>query len=70
MDLHLQEYNFTIVYTKGFENPSDFLSRHPSIKQATKDDVTLQKLIEFMSTNDWKLTELSNQDADIQELKH
>ena len=100
-NLRLQEYNFTTVYTRGFENPSDFLSLHPSketssneeitaeqyvnfvaahanpnamsllqIKQATKDDVTLQKLIEFVSTNDWKVTELSNQDADVQELKH
>jgi len=100
-NLRLQEYNFTAVYTKGFENPSDFLSRHPSkeistneelaaeqyisfiathatpnamslseIKQATKDDATLQKLIELINSNNWNLTEVSNNDADIQELKH
>ena len=99
-NLRLQEYNFTTVYTKGVENPSDFLSRHPfkvssnneqltveqyinfiathatpnamslsQIKQATKDDATLQKVIEFISKNDWKLTEVSSSDADIQELK-
>ena len=87
-NLHLQEYNFTTVYTKGVENPSDFLSRHPSkvssnneqltteqcinfiamhatpnamslsqIKQATKNDATLQKVIKFISKNYWKLTE-------------
>ena len=81
-NLHLQEYHFTIVHTKGQNNPSDFLSRHPSpevshadeqsaesyvnfiashstpkamsldeIKQATKLDKTLQKLIELIRTN-------------------
>ena len=39
------------------------------IKHATKDDATLQKVIEFISKNDWKLTEVSSSDADIQELK-
>ena len=39
------------------------------IKQATKDDATLQKLIEFISKNDWKLTKVSSSDVDIQELK-
>ena len=99
-NLRLQEYNFTTVYTKGIENPSDFLSRHPSkeisnneeqaaeqyvnfiatyatpnamtlseIKQATKDDATLQKVLELIHNNNWKLTELSSNDVDIGELK-
>ena len=99
-NLRLQEYNFTTIYTKGFENPSDFLSRHPStemsskeettaeqyvnflathatpnamslieIKQATKNDPTLQNLIERINNNDWKLTEFSSQDVDVRELK-
>ena len=81
-NLCLQEYSFTTVYTKGIENPSDFLSRLPSkeisdneeqsaeqyvnfiatnatpnamtlseIKQATKDDATLQKVIELIRNN-------------------
>ena len=29
-NLHLQEYDFSIVHTQGISNPSDFLSRHPS----------------------------------------
>ena len=29
-NLRLQEYNFTTMHTKGVDNPSDFLSRHPS----------------------------------------
>ena len=71
-NLHLQEYNFTTIYTKGFENPSDFLSRYvmtaeqyvnfvathatpnamslTEIKQATKDDPTLQNLIELINS--------------------
>ena len=32
-NLRLQEYNFTAVHTKGVDNPSDFLSRHPSCDQ-------------------------------------
>lgn len=40
------------------------------IKQATKEDPTLQNLIELISSDNWKLTELSSQAADIQELKH
>ena len=38
------------------------------IKQATKNDATLQKLIKFISNNDWRLKEVSNSDVDIQEL--
>ena len=40
------------------------------IKQATKDDPTLQNLIELINSDDWKLTKLSSHDADAQELKH
>ena len=100
-NLRLQEYNFTTIYTKGFENPSDFLSRYPSketssneqmtaeqyvnfiathatpnamslteIKKATKDDPTLQNLIELINSDNLKLTELSSHDADAKELKH
>ena len=29
-NLRLQEYNFTTMHTKGVDNPSDFLSQHPS----------------------------------------
>ena len=40
------------------------------IKQATKDDPTLQNLMERIHNNDWKLTESSSRDADVQESKH
>jgi transposase InsO family protein len=85
-NLRLQEYEFTVVHTKGISNPSDFLSRHPTqdtsrrqesvasryvnflsthavpkamslneIEVATKEDPTLQKLVECITTNKWDL---------------
>lgn len=78
-NLRLQEYNFTVAHTKGVDNPSDFLSRHPcpdtskhqekaasayvsfisahavpkamsidEIKEATKEDITLQRLVQVI----------------------
>jgi hypothetical protein len=86
-NLRLQEYEFTVVHTKGISNPSDFLSRHPTqdtsrrqesvasryvnflsthavpkamllneIEVATKEDLTLQKLAECITTNKWGFT--------------
>ena len=40
------------------------------IKKATKDDPTLQNLIELINSDNWKLTELSSHNADAKELKH
>ena len=92
-NLRLQEYDFSVVHTKGIDNPSDFLSRHPSqyttpqqeqmatryvnfisshavpkamslseIEEATKEDVTLQKLADLIRTNGWdSLNDLSDQ---------
>ena len=37
------------------------------IKKATKDDPTLQNLIELINSDNWKLTELSSHDADAKE---
>ena len=82
--LRLQEYNFSTVHTKGQDNPSDFLSRHPGtstsdtlekaaeeyvnflanlstpkamsledIKQATKEDAVLQKLMQLIRYGNW-----------------
>ena len=82
-NLRLQEYDFSIVHTKGTDNPSDFMSRHPSmdrdatekqaeeyvhfisthavpkamslqeIQRSTKADPTLQKLAEFIHSDNW-----------------
>ena len=38
-NLRLQGYNFTVVHTKGSQNPSDFLSRHPNPKENEKLDL-------------------------------
>ena len=83
-NLRIQDYTFDVVFTKGIDNPSDFLSRHPvpraegktenladqyvhilsyhfvpkamtleQIKIATKQDLTLQKLVELIQNGNW-----------------
>ena len=98
-NLRLQEYDFTIIHTKGVDNPSDFLSQHPcpdlskhqeqatsqyvnfmsthavpkamtieEVKKFTKEDSTLQKLVEVIRSGEWnKITDLD--EAKIAELK-
>ena len=36
-DLRLQDYDFDVSYTKGHDNPSDFLSRHLPINDTSGD---------------------------------
>ena len=50
-NLHLQEYNFTTIYTKGFENPSDFLSRHPSKGTSSNEQMTAEQYVNFIATH-------------------
>ena len=48
-NLHLQEYNFTTVYTRGVENPSDFLLRHPSKVSSNHEQLTAEQYINFIA---------------------
>ena len=83
-NLRVQDYSFKVIYTKGIDNPSDFLSRHTpqdtacttensadqyisflsshavpkamtieEIQAATKQDATLQKLVEIIRNENW-----------------
>lgn len=50
-NLRLQEYNFSVVHTKGQDNPSDFLSRHPGQDTASNDEKLAEDYIKFISTH-------------------
>ena len=50
--LRLQEYNFDVVYKKGSENPSDFLSRHT--RKDSEDNVEIsvaENYVNFLSNH-------------------
>ena len=48
-NLRLQGYNFHIVHTKGSQNPSDFLSRHPGLVEPKREEVMAEDYINFLS---------------------
>lgn len=47
----LQEYHFTTVHTKGQNNPSDFLSRHPSPEISHADEQSAEHYVNFIATH-------------------
>ena len=49
-NLRLQEYDFSTMHTKGTDNPSDFLSRHPSPDVANKQELAAEEYVNFLST--------------------
>ena len=50
-NLCLQEYSFTTVYTKGIENPSDFLSRHPFKEISDNEEQAAEQYVNFIATH-------------------
>ena len=48
-NLRLQGYNFSIVHTKGTENPSDFLSRHTSLMEPKREEKMAEDYVNFIS---------------------
>ena len=48
-NLHLQEYNFSTTHTKGLDNPSDFLSRHPSSDTSRIQEQTAEEYVNFLA---------------------
>ena len=50
-NLRLQKYNFTAIYKKDFENPSDFLSHHPSKETCSNEETTAEQYIYFVATH-------------------
>ena len=50
-NLRLQDYNFSALHTKGADNPSDFLSRHPSPEIVEKQERIAEDYIKFLSTH-------------------
>ena len=49
-NLRLQEYSFTAVYTKGTENPSDFLSQYPSKQISDNEEQAAEQYFNFIAT--------------------
>ena len=48
-NLQLQGYDFSVVHTKGKQNPSDFLSRHPHSSEPKKQETMAEDYINFLS---------------------
>ena len=48
-NLRLQGYNFSIVHTKGTENPFDFLSRHTSLMEPKREEKMAEDYVNFIS---------------------
>ena len=50
-NLRLQEYHFSNVHTKGRDNPSDFLSRHPSPDVSSVEQESAEQYVRFIATH-------------------
>ena len=50
-NLRIQDFDFDIKYTKGTNNPSDFLSRHPCPKIETKHEMSAEQYVNFLTTH-------------------
>ena len=50
-NLRLQEYHFSAVHTKGQNNPSDFLSRHPSPEVSYSEEKAAERYVHFIAAH-------------------
>ena len=72
--LRLQQYEFTVKYKPGAENPADYLSRHP-VAQPTKEnkaELYVNTLTEHSVPKSMSLAEIisaTNEDKALQEVK-
>ena len=48
-NLRLQGYDFSIVHTKGSDNPSDFLSRHTNLIEKKQQEIMAEDYVHFLS---------------------
>eukprot|EP00794_Sanderia_malayensis_P019767 gene19767-biopygen16415 len=46
--LRLQQYNFSVVYKSGTDNPADYLSRHPSNMKYKRNDIA-EEYVNFIA---------------------
>ena len=49
-NLRLQGYDFEIVHTEGSQNPSDFLSRHSSLKENDEQGTLAKEYVNFLAS--------------------
>ena len=50
-NLRLQEYHFSTVHTKGRDNPSNFLSQHPSPDVSSVEQESAEQNVRFIATH-------------------
>jgi hypothetical protein len=48
-NLRIQDFDFDIMYTKGSDNPSDFLSRHPCQETDNKHEMSAEQYVNFLT---------------------
>lgn len=47
--LRLQQYNFTVIYQPGVNNPADYISRHPLKSDSVKNEKVTEEYVNFVS---------------------
>ena len=50
-NLRIQDFDFDIMYTKGHDNPSDFLSRHPCSETENTHEMPAEQYVNFLTTH-------------------
>ena len=50
-NLRIQDFDFDIVFTKGCDNPSDFLSRHPCEEIDKLQETAAENYVNFLTTH-------------------
>ena len=50
-NLRLQGYDFSVIHTKGIQNPSDFLSRHANRNEVETHEKMTEDYVNFLITH-------------------
>ncbi len=50
-NLRIQDFDLDILYTKGHDNPSDFLSRHPCSETENTHEMPAEQYVNFLTTH-------------------
>ena len=50
-NLRIQDFDFDTMYTKGHDNPSDFLSRHPCSETENTHEMPAEQYVNFLTTH-------------------
>ena len=50
-NLRLQGYRFEVIHTKGSQNPSDFLSRHTTLKEPKREERMAEDYVNYLAVH-------------------